>query len=280
MLRRLVLAVAGAIGLVAVSVSPVLAASVTTMPTYTPGELVRFHHSPSVFLVDSASLGGSDPMTLHWIPNENVLHSVGASWSQVRVLSSTVGRPQISSPITLFRVQGSSTIYLAPVLYPGHVYAYPQPSSYPQSVPMASEAYTISSQADLPGTITSWPSYGTWKMEMGSKVGMTGLFQIKGQSAVYWSKNGVSYHWIPSAQAFNDSGFQWSAIQLATPSLSRMPRGLPMVLFQQRGHTAVYLLSHGQLHWMPSSADFTAMGYRWNEIQPVNLLPAPMGSPE
>ena len=280
MLRRLALAVAGAIGLAGASVSPVMAASLPTMPTYTPGELVRFHHSPSVFLVDPASFGGSGPMTLHWIPNENVLQSVGASWSQVRVLPSTVGRPQISSPITLFRVQGSSTIYLAPILYPGHVYAYPQPSSYPQSVPSANEAYTLSSRSDLPGTITSWPSYGTWKMEMGSKVGMTGLFQIEGQPAVYWSKNGVAYHWIPSAQVFNDMGFQWSAIQPAASYLGRMPRGLPMVLFQQRDHTAVYLLSHGQLHWIPSASDFTAMGYRWNEIQPVNLLPAPMGSPE
>ena len=60
MLRCLALAVTGTMGLA--GVSPMLATSVPTTPTYTPGELVRFHQSPSAFLVDPAIPGSSGPV--------------------------------------------------------------------------------------------------------------------------------------------------------------------------------------------------------------------------
>jgi hypothetical protein len=182
--------------------------------------------------------------------------------------------------VSLFRVKGSPTIY---ELVGTSVHAYPQPSYYgpsgppnsgPEYIPPANKAYTVPTIADLPGKITPWPSDGTY-LAMTRTV--YGLNQVPGQTPVYWF-NGTSYHWIPNSQIFNDSGFQWSNVHEVT-TIAHAPIGSPMMLFRQQGHTQVYLLSQGQLHWIPSAADFTSLDYRWNEVWTVNELPAPIGFP-
>ncbi len=253
--------------------TPAFAASASTPPTYTPGTLVQFAHSPTVFLVGQH--------TLHWVPNPRVLYALGDSWAQVLHQATSSGRPPIGSSVTYFQVQGQTPIYYSPVIHPGHVYAMPFPSNYqttgspnPTSPyqPPSSAVHSVATMGDLPGTPTSWPQ---------NKQAITpyepmGLVQVAGQSPVYFF-NGIANHWIPSAALFLAAGYTWNAIHVL-PAL-QYPTGFPTTLVQARSSTKVYVLSHGQLHWIPSAAMFQALGYRWNEVTSVNRLPYPIGSP-
>lgn len=259
-----------AIGLMA---SPAFA---STGPTYAPGTLVRFNHSSSVFLVGEKNL--------HWIPSPQILAYLGYSFSQVKVLPTSEGRPPIGPSVQYFEVKGESLVYWLPNTDKGKVYPLPVPYSssgnpemgYPPSVPPIQDIHVVASASALPGTPSPWPNdYSGIPFTFGSDA--PGLVRIAGQSAVYWF-NGQSYHWIPNESTFFAEGHSFRDVSVVA-AMRRGPIGFPDTLILKNGTKKVYLLSGNTLHWIPSGTAFLDMGYRWNQITHLPALTAPIGAP-
>ncbi len=250
----------------------------STGPTYAPGTLVRFNHSSSVFLVGKK--------TLHWIPSPQVLAYLGYSFSQVKVLPTSEGRPPIGPSVQYFEVKGESLVYWLPNTDKGKVYPLPVPYSpsahpgmaNPPTVPPVQDIQMVPSTSALPGVPSPWPSgVSGIPFKWASNYSSEGLVRVAGQSPVYWF-NGQSYHWIPNESIFFAEGYSFKNVS-SEAALDRGPIGFPDTLIHKNGDAKVYLLSHGELHWIPSGAALLDMGYRWNEVTDIPTLPAPIGAP-
>lgn len=273
MLRRVALAVSGAIGLAAVSVSPVLAASPPS--PYTNGALVKFQGQSAVYLVKNDQL--------HWIMNGNLLHDLGYHWSDIHVFPTGVPRPITGMAVRFLQLSGhKTTYYLSPY---GKLYQEPDP--YPQFYnppsPNPSNTYSVSA---LPSSVSPWirgymnsvvPS-----LPNGIVVG------LPHQSPLYVYGSG-HLHWIPSAAIFHAAGYSFSNVYLGgdphlpgtAPWGDILPAspGTPKTLLRVVGTPRVYDLLNGTLHAIPSWSDFKNWGFSVNAIQPVHYLPYPIGSP-
>ncbi len=250
----------------------------STGPTYAPGTLVRFQRSSSVFLVGQK--------TLHWIPNPQVLTYLGYSFSQVKVLPTSQGRPPIGPSVQYFEVKGESLVYWLPSTDKGKVYPLPVPYSpsahpgmaNPPTVPPVQDIQMVTSTSALPGVPSPWPSgVSGIPFKWASNYSSEGLVRVAGQSPVYWF-NGQSYHWIPNAATLFAEGYSFKDVAVVT-ALHRGPIGFPDTLILKNGTTKVYVLADGTLHWIPSGRAFSDMGFRWNEVVRLPRLTAPIGVP-
>jgi hypothetical protein len=76
-----------------------------------------------------------------------------------------------------------------------------------------------------------------------------------------------------------------SAVSMSVMGLSGLANaqsptaGLGDITVQQNGQTSVYLEYGGQLHWIPSSTLFQALGLQWSAVQHVSALPESVGQP-
>jgi hypothetical protein len=241
MLRRMALAVAGAIGLAGVSVSPVLAASVPATP-YTKGELVQFQGQAAIYQVRSTASG----LVLGWIPTSASFQAAGFQWSQVHRLPNGIPRPSDKEWLALNTFGGRGAI----------------------SSPLPWDTGVVSSSAYIPIT-ESLPSSGLIRYP-----GHSAIYVITKEPL----GKDFRIRWIPSAAIFNAAGYSWSQVK-TVPSGWLVKPGAPMTLLRVTGTTKVYALLNGLLHWIPSGQDFTGWGYNWQSVQTVRYLPYPVGAP-
>ena len=79
---------------------------------------------------------------------------------------------------------------------------------------------------------------------------------------------------------FLSYGNKWSDILTVKPfELSAIPDN---VLIRAASDQKVYKLENGTKHWIRTAETFNRLGYKWNEIAPVNAVELesyPLGAP-
>lgn len=89
------------------------------------------------------------------------------------------------------------------------------------------------------------------------------LVKTAGNDKVYVVKNGKKI-WIPNADAFNKAGYDWEKIKTITSS--EAAKIAETNLIRAEGDAKVYRIADGKRTWIKTEEEFTAAGYKWNEI--------------
>jgi hypothetical protein len=277
MLRRLALAVSGAMGLAAASVSPVMAASPPS--PYTNGALVQFQGNPAIYQVHIPSYiktitNVHTDISMTWIPNAATFNAMGLNWSQVHVLPAGIPQPRIQFIEYLrlatnnkypYQLNDNGTV--SPIL-PGSTPSTQNPFDDPN---LPGPFYPVS---QLPGPLLPLNSSGSQY----SLPPIGSVVRHAGQSAIYLRTPRGDFSWIPSSSLFNAAGFQWSQVK-TVPDNILLNAGSPKTVVHVVGSSKVYATINDTLHWIPSSQDFASWGFSWNSLQTVQSLPYPVGAP-
>ncbi|MEK7154377.1 MAG: hypothetical protein AAB792_02365, partial [Patescibacteria group bacterium] len=106
------------------------------------------------------------------------------------------------------------------------------------------------------------------------------LMRAEGDDKVYYiTERGLKRH-IPNPTVFLSYDNNWSEIVMVKPfELSAIPDNL---LIREEGKPEVYKLEDGTKRWIKTAEVFNWLGYRWNEIAPVNVTELenyPLGTP-
>lgn len=101
------------------------------------------------------------------------------------------------------------------------------------------------------------------------------LIRQAGESAVYLWQGG-NLHWIENGSMFGAMGVSWSQVRVVQ-SLPA-PIGQNVQLVRVMGTNAVYQVSAGVCHWIPSGAIFNANGFHWHDVVAVDYLPGAVGA--
>ena len=104
--------------------------------------------------------------------------------------------------------------------------------------------------------------------------------RAEGDTRVYYITEGGLKRHIPNPTVFLSYGNKWSDVVTVEPfELSAIPDN---ILIREEGKPEVYKLENGQKRWIKTAEIFNRLGYKWDEIAPVNPVEInsyPLGTP-
>lgn len=94
------------------------------------------------------------------------------------------------------------------------------------------------------------------------------LMRAEGDAKVYYITEGGLKRHISNAETFISYGNKWSDV--ATVKSFELPDIPDNILIKEEGKPEVYKLENGTKRWIKTAETFTRLGFKWNEIAPVN----------